>query len=244
MIITLCPTYGRPALLQSMLAMYEAQTLPVERRHLIMLDDSGLLPGPVIEGHGWTLLSNDIKVPTLVQKYQVMTTWAKQRWPEHDSYALMDDDDIYAPWYLFAHEKALEQSGFSHPRRVWSTYLSAAAPSLELSDRRFWASTAFRRDFFEEIGGWQDSPQVQYDQDHMTRMYAVEAPGRPDAIRPPAYIYGWGRSNHCSGLAREEWYTDHAPMTFDRVDRIVPKLDPQATELLEYIEMKLGNCLA
>jgi hypothetical protein len=54
-------------------------------------------------------------------------------------------------------------------------------------------------------------------------------PGRPE---PPSYVYGWGRSNHCSGLMRSpdntEWYGLHEMTELGRVKRIAPRMDAQS----------------
>lgn len=239
MIAAMMPTFGRPILLASAIAQFERQTYPDKR--LIALDDSGLLPSTV--GKDWALVSIAEKTPTLVQKYQRLVEIATTLWPEWDALALMDDDDVYAAWWLESHAAALEHRGWSHPDRVWSLHSppaeSKTQPGQEGGRGRFWASGAVRRDWLESQGGFVDSRDVAYDQHHMGRWYGAEEPGIPEQAmpgRPPAYVYGWGRSNHCSTGTHEGWYDWHRPMCVGPVGAIVPQLDQQAAAVLEFIE--------
>lgn len=212
-IACLMPTYGRRRLVSSAVACFLAQDHPAENRRLLILDDLGDLRG---EGPNWVIVSASNRYPTLTAKYRTMAKVLAVRWPEWEAIALMDDDDIYGPHWLSSHAAALAGRGWSYPARVWSLYGTKPGdrPALEDSGGRFWASAAIRRDLFSTSGGFQEIARVTFDQEHLARWRQWGGtPGRPDAACPPQYVYGWGRSNHVSGLmGRADWYERHLPM--------------------------------
>ena len=237
-ILCLMPTYGRPHLVESAIAMFLAQDHPAADRKLLILDDAGQLPSG--NGNGWTVISTPERFPSLMAKYQAMM--AAEGWPvrfEWDAVALMDDDDIYGPRWLSSHAQALEKSTWSHPRQVWSLHRppakSSTEPGLEPSGGRFWASAAIRADLLQETGGFHEITRATFDQEHLALWRSVGGePGRPDKFAPPQYVYGWGRSNHVSGkMGSADWYERHSLQAkVASIDLVCPRFDAQSQDVL------------
>jgi hypothetical protein len=224
----LMPTYGRPTLVQNAIACFMAQDYPAVRRRLLILDDAGQIAPQ--DGDSWVLCSTPVRMPTLISKYVALEAvdagWA-------DAFVVWDDDDIYLPWHLSAHAIALRNAPWSHPEMVWSLY--TGSPKLEPAGRRFWASAAVRRDLHNRVLGFIPSAQINFDVTHLAawRKYGGE-PGRP---APPSFVYGWGRSNHCSAAKTSapdaHWYTGHQMLESGRVERLVPEMDPETLAIYE-----------
>ena len=218
----LMPTYGRPTLVQNAIACFQAQDYPADRRRLLILDDAGQIASQ--HGEGWSVWSTSARMETLAAKYVELDLldagWA-------DAFVIWDDDDIYLPWHLAAYAAALQNSRWAHPAKVWDLYTGR----LELGPAkgRFWASAAVRTDFLRSLGGFTESARGDFDQINLRawRNHGGEA-GRP---HPPSYVYGWGRSNHCSGLMfghdAANWYSRHGMLETRNIQQIIPRMDPQ-----------------
>jgi hypothetical protein len=123
-IAALMPTYGRPQLVANALACFLAQDYSMEKRRLLILDDAGQIAPQ--SGADWQVWSTAKKLPSLPAKYKFLVDRANE-WGA-DAYCIWDDDDIYLPWHLSSHVRALATAGWSHPKKVWSLYTG----SLEL----------------------------------------------------------------------------------------------------------------
>jgi hypothetical protein len=218
----LMPTYGRPTLVQNAIACFLAQDYPADKRRLLILDDAGQIAPQ--HGAGWFVWSVSLRKETLTAKYSQLDLldagWA-------DAFVIWDDDDIYLPWHLSAHAAALREAQWSHPTKVWSLY--SGRPELGPADGRFWAAAAIRVELLRSLKGFIASGRADFDQAHLRawRQHGGE-PGRPE---PPSYVYGWGRSKHCSGLMispdNTSWYSLHEMTETGQVERIIPRMDAQ-----------------
>jgi len=65
--VCLCPTYGRPRMVQNAVACFLAQDYPVDRRRLLILDDAGQIPAQ--KGDGWEVFSMSERFESLPAKY-------------------------------------------------------------------------------------------------------------------------------------------------------------------------------
>jgi hypothetical protein len=212
-------TYGRPTLVENAIACFMAQDYPAELRRLLIFDDAGQITPQ--DGEVWSLRTTSVRMPTLAMKYVILDAidagWA-------DAFVIWDDDDIYLPWHLTAHAMVLQHSQWSHPNMVWSLD-GGGGPKLACARGRYWASAVVRRDLHNRIGGFIPSARADFDYAHLSawRKYGGE-PGRPE---PPSYVYGLGRSNHCSSITASQddvaWYSRHQISEWRTVERLVPQ---------------------
>lgn len=256
----LMPTYGRPRLVSNAIACFLAQDHPAADRRLLILDDAGQIEPQ--EGDGWRVWSTSERYPTLTAKYTALLALLADWWPAWEAIALQDDDDIYGPQWLSSHARALasplwrhgtsidpatgqtihwddwsEPVAWSYPYQVYSLYgvdtSRGQRPIVEPTAGRFWATAAVRRGLLDRTGGFLQTPLCTFDQQHLA-LWQREGgePGRPDAGGQPQFVYGWGRSYHCSGrMDRADWYDAHPLIDRGPVERLVPAMDAQ-TRLL------------
>jgi hypothetical protein len=251
-IACLTATYGRPALAANVIACFLAQSHPAKNRRLLILDDAAQICG---EGEGWKVWSTAGRYPTLPAKYNALLSLLADWWPEWEAVAIWDDDDVFGPESLSSHAEAMTQRRqdswveagvlcdewrpalWSHPLQVRSLYGTdrprGATPIIEPSGGRFWSASAVRRTLLERMGGFIQTGRCDHDQQHLAAWQRLGgAPGRPDAFAPPQYVYGWGRSNHCSGRGGEaDWYTGHRKMDTALVGQIIPVMDEETRRI-------------
>jgi len=264
--VCLMPTYGRPKMVENTIACFLAQDYPAERRHLLILDDAGQIPPQ--KGDGWEVFSTAERFPSLPAKYAELLRLPRQltrpigsyadtadvqgdivdSWNHRaevplvpDAYAVWDDDDIYLPWHLAAHAEILQEHGWSHPSRVWSTY--TGRPELENAAGRFHGSLAVRRELMKQIGGWPETPRADFDQQMLWRLADAEPAGDPTTVAVPSYVFRWGstRHPHCQGFMRSPdnttWYGDYAGAhKFEPHARLEPALDPDTRNTIAAID--------
>lgn len=238
-LVCLCPTYGRPQeLLENSLACFLHQDYSAADRRLIMLDDLGNVAEQ--QGDGWEVHSTPERFPSLPHKYARLLELAGDDW---DAAIVWDDDDIYLPWHLSAHAAALEDHEWSHPSLVYSLCgAKDGVPVIEPAAGRFHGAMAVRRDALERVGGWLgvmlagEERRADFDQRLLGALSGSEPGGDPLTQVPvPSYVYGWGRSRHCSGqmshAADMSWYSRHAGQAASRIQILKPLFDA-TTELL------------
>jgi len=230
--ICLCPTYGRPRLVESAIAMFQAQTYPKHLRRLLILDDAGQIDEQC--GDAWSLFSTKTRFPCLPAKYESLVSRAGPNW---SAVAIWDDDDIFMPWHLEAHADALRDAQWSHPGQI-ATMRPGGELSHEATGMRFWSSMACRRSAWERsAAGWYGERRADFDQQFLRRLATTGPAGRPDAKRPPSYVYGWGRSQHATtamtGHGDESWYSRVRMTQHERVGRLTPSLDAGSKSAIE-----------
>lgn len=169
-VVCLCPTYGRPSVVANAAACFAAQDYPLANRVLFVFDDAGqiLKTTPANrekhESNGIVVMSSSRRRGSLPEKYDEMIR-AVGGWA--DVFVVWDDDDVYLPWHVRMHVRALTgvngyaeygsvssgQGGdWSQPESVYSTYTGKVA--AEDSRGRFHGSLAMRSEFLKRIGGW------------------------------------------------------------------------------------------
>lgn len=258
-IVCLMPTFGRrPELIAAAIAMFERQTH--DARRLLVLDDLGNVRPQ--SGDRWEIHTTAARYPSLPAKYTRLLDLAGDDW---DALAVWDDDDVYLPWHLAAHAEQLQRFAWSHPATVYG--LHDGVPVKEPAAGRFHGALAIRRDALTAVGNWEtvlrlqglDTRRADFDQ----RMLAALARHRPggdpcrslasrcsscragDAIQCdqcrdgwPAYVYGWGRTRHCSAFMASpentDWYEVHGEVGYrEPIDQLTPALDDAAAEMYE-----------
>ncbi len=117
----------------------------------------------------------------------------------YDYVCVMDDDDGYLPDHLSQHAAILKDHPWSYPKEVFSSW--GGRMQIEQSGGRFWASSAYRTDALEEIGGYlnQDTLRADFDTHFLQRLQ--DRFGGPKQQKYPSYIYNWEATgdNHSSG---------------------------------------------
>lgn len=256
-IACLCPTYGRPVMVQNTIALFLAQTHPAECRKLFILDDGGQyeqIPGKHVQ-----LRSQDERLPSLPAKYAALTDMAES-W-EPDVYALWDDDDIYLPRHLERISAALQmsRSKWAHPSLVLSTYPGHVVP--EQTGGRFWAAAAMRWEAWNKIGGVPNTLAGDFDQQFLGLAHRYYGPAVSPVLQPneATFVFRWA-DTHCAHsqayilspdddgwyarMRRELRYFGNLAPVFDgEFLRIWPQLiqlgaiDPHAKNLLEAVDI-------
>lgn len=168
----------------------------------------------------------------------MMLKAAKNTFPDWDSVAIWDDDDLYLPDHLTNHAKALETFDWSHPSSVWSTYTSK--PEIEVATGRFYAAAAVRRDWLEEFGGWRKTGRADFDQ-----LFLADAGQRPKGdpceFGDPQFVFRWrdtGANHAQSAITKpddEQWYWRQHPTSNLLINGIQPRYDAAAAKTIEAI---------
>lgn len=208
-LLCLCPTYGRPKLVENAVACFLSQDYDLDKRAFAILDDADQINGGVIPGENVHIVSTPSRFPSLSAKYNFLLS-TRSNW--YDAVIVWDDDDVYCPWHLSRYAEALANHRWAHPTEVWSDYTGRLA--LERAQGRFHGSLGIRRDLLEEIGGWIDTPRADFDQQQIQACARLGGePGRPDRDDLPSYVFRWQSTGagHCQGLmtspANEDWYS-------------------------------------
>lgn len=167
---------------------------------LVIVDDRlNALPdqdGLTRTGREVEILPMAMRAPSLMHKYDFGYRWLDCK---YDYVCVMDDDDGYLPDHLSQHAAILQKHPWSYPKSVFSSY--GGRMQTEESGGRFWASSAYRTDALEEIGGYlnQDTLRADFDTYFLHRMQ--EKYGGPMQQKYPTYIYNWEATgdDHSSG---------------------------------------------
>ena len=155
-IACLCCTYKRPKELATVIECFLRQDYPAELRELIVLDDAGQYDDQACER--WKLVSLPIRFRTLGEKRNASAALVS---PDVDAYCVWDDDDIYLPWHRSAAATAL-RSGADYT--ILSLIYKDKRKHLQRQSNQylFHGAWAFRREAFEQVGGY---PFIQSGQD-------------------------------------------------------------------------------
>lgn len=249
-IVALCPTYRRPRLLANAIACFEAQDFPVERRQLLICDDSGEHHHQW--GKDWCLLDDtpDGKpFATLPGKYTYMAEMAIYQFPKVEAFCVWEDDDVMLPWHLAAHAAALSQPGalWSHPSYVW-TDGSGGGPARPLAPEptghaRLHGGLCISREVFERLGGWVPTPRMDFDLQLLARLRGIGGHSDPCRFYPPSYVFRWASTRayhgqaYCTGPDDEHWLEkcraaiEARQGPVQRVGRIEPKMDVESASI-------------
>ena len=227
----LCPTFRRRKLLENAIACFESQDYEITRRELLILDDSGELEPQ--SGAAWELFNLPRRFRSLPEKFNALAGLARG-----EILVVWEDDDVYLPWHLSAHAKALERCGFSQPSRVLSLYSGQLAE--EPTAGRFHASLACTRDAFDRAGGWPMTKRADFDQSLIKRLnQAAGGTADPCELLPPSYVFRWRSTEAYHGQAAmrsvddETWYDRAARHSHDDLQSgpLVPALDEETSRV-------------
>jgi hypothetical protein len=207
-VVALCPSFRRPKLAGNAAACFAAQDYSGPRKLLIWEDGGALLASEseVIE----VVTSN--RFPDLGSKYNALAERAIRE-KKADVLVVWEDDDIYLPWHLSVHVRALQETGrmWSKPSRVLSLYTGRLQE--EPAAGRFHASIALRREAWEEVR-WPTSGRADFDQQFMASLgRRFGPPADPLEIHPvPGYVFrfgstgSWHAQHFMCGPSDTSWY--------------------------------------
>jgi hypothetical protein len=228
----LCPTFRRPGLLANAFACFLAQDYPANRRELIILDDGGGFDSH--SGDNWRLVSAPERYPSLPDKFNALVELA-----EGDILVVWEDDDIYLPWHVSAHEAALVKGGFSKPSRILTNF---EGPFVETDPGgSYHGSIGFTRTAFDEAGGWPRTRWANFDMQFMDALRNATSVVDPCRRCPPSYAFRWGSTGayHGQGLMtsadNETWYeliATLAPQALTPGARLEPRFDSETAALI------------
>tara|TARA_R110002096_G_C14446168_1_gene711159 strand:+ start:207 stop:851 length:645 start_codon:yes stop_codon:yes gene_type:complete len=196
----------------------------------VILDDAGQIAPQ--QGDGWEVISVPRRFRSLPEKFNALAGLARG-----DVLVVWEDDDIYLPWHITAHVKALADGGFSKPSRVLSLYTGELRE--EEAAGRFHASIAFTRESFDTTGGWPLTKRGDFDQTFLRRLAGVMTTVDPCRTHPPSYVFRWGstRSYHGQGVMQGpsdvDWYERVSGVGQIVVtDAITPAFDSETIRVL------------
>lgn len=188
-IACLCPTYGRPRLVQNALALFMAQVYVRGMAKLFVLDD-----GAQFDEQQNELLHLEVstrRYPGMVAKYDRLVELANE-WGA-DAYAVWDDDDLYCPWHLSAANWAIGQ-GFAWSYPQWVMSEGGGKLETEMTGGNLHGSIVIGREILEQVGGWPRTERADFDLQMIAKLFGVDEPGRPDYQFAPSYVFRWANS--------------------------------------------------
>lgn len=198
-IAAICCTYNRAEQLATAVECFLRQDYPAELRELIVLDDAGQYQNQ--QGDGWRLVSISTRFRTLGEKRNASAALVS---PDVDAYCVWDDDDVYLPWHMSAAAKALEDADYTIPTVIYAD--KRGRLERKSNQYLFHGAWAFRREAFEQVGGY---PFIQSGQDQgLLRRFKAAKLRRADPIQfdpRPSYVYRWftAHSQHISAMGRD-----------------------------------------
>ncbi len=157
-ITAVCCTHNRPQFLPYALWMFQQQTYP--NKELLIFDDAVQYDDQ--QGENWRLVSHKKRFRSLGHKRNVAIGLSAL---DTDAVAVWDDDDLYYPWALSVHARALDRAVWSRPSLVWDTSLEWRVPTILAEtvarDQANWiqayhGSWAYKKKEFLELGGYDE----------------------------------------------------------------------------------------
>jgi hypothetical protein len=156
--------------------------------------------------------------------------------------SVWDDDDIYLEHFMSDHAETLKDHPWSYPSHVFSAY--GGTFQKEPTQGRFWASSAYRLDALDAIGGYGENHLPWFDQDFLARMRKQHG----EEIHGPSrcgYVYNWSHSgdNHTSfymGDANGSWFTNTPPSPIP-TSPLVPRHNPKHLEVMAMYRVFTGG---
>lgn len=148
--------------------------------------------------------------------------------------SVWDDDDGYLPHFLSGHAEVLAEHPWSYPENVYSTY--GGKFQIECACGRFWASSAYRMDALEAIGGFGTCTEQFFDQQFLARLRAHFG-DTVHGTTSPSYVYNWELSGdaHTSYYMDgngDSWYRNTQPTPIP-TGPLVPRYNDRYLRLLE-----------
>ncbi len=196
----ICPTYGRPELLEEAIQSFLLQDYP-GRKELIVLNDLDR-QHLTCEHPEVSVVNLPRRIRTLGEKHNAAVALAS-----HDLLFVWDDDDIYLPHRLtFSIDRFDPRKGFFKPGRAWFWNDGRiSGPETNL----FAAGSCWSRELFERVRSY--APMGLGHDAEMEARFEEAVPGStsPFDIRPEEiyYLYRWGGTHayHVSGFGDDQY---------------------------------------
>lgn len=222
----LCPTYRRPKCLANALACYLAQDYPAERRELLIIDDAGQYDSQT--GPGWRLISTLPRFFSLPAKFNFAAAAAD---PRTEAFIVWEDDDVFLPWHLTAHARALAVVDFSRPGRMLST-CGQNRQGTYVEPFCSHGGWGFRRSLFERIGGYPLSRELAFDQQMGQALAEAGTVGDPCYLAAPSYVFRWGNPYY-HGQAFGDFFYDECGRRGDPIwiGTLTPTMDDETERI-------------
>lgn len=238
-VICICPTYGRPTLLENSIACFLAQEYPIRDRHLLILDDAGQYRTQ--HGHGWTVISIDKRFATMPLKYkQILELCALER-DSWDAVCMWDDDDIYLPDHIETHVRGLSLSNhfqWSYPAHIYSLD-SPGKIDLQETRGNHWASICVRAELFKKMDmeSWYNYQQNDFDHKFMAMCQEVGGdPVRVSLKENPTFMFRWQSTNapHLQHYIRpgNSAYAEFPMHEARKVTAVLPRFDAETVKMM------------
>jgi hypothetical protein len=195
----ICPTYGRPELLEEAIQSFLLQDYPGPKELIVLNDfDRQVL---MFDHPEVTIINLPRRFRTLGEKHNAAVALAS-----HDLIFVWDDDDIYLPHRLtFSVERFDVRKGFFKPGRAWlwnDRRLSGPEANL------FAAGSCWSRELFERVRNYAPMG-LGHDMEIEARFEEV-APGSTRSYDISSediyYVYRWGGTGtyHGSGFGQDQ----------------------------------------
>jgi hypothetical protein len=195
----ICPTYGRPKLLEEAIQSFLLQDYPGPKELIVLNDfDRQFL---MFDHPEVTIINLPRRFRTLGEKHNAAVALAL-----HDLIFVWDDDDIYLPHRLtFSVERFDMRKGFFKPGRAWLWHdgrLSGPEASV------FAAGSCWSRELFERVRSY--APMGFGHDAEMEARFEEVAPGSTRSYdigsKDIYYVYRWGGTGtyHGSGFGHDQ----------------------------------------
>jgi hypothetical protein len=196
MLVCLCCTYRRAALIPNVLAMWAAQR-GLAPRHLLILDDAPNFRDG-LKGDNWSLVALPRRIPEVGAKFDYGVRYAIERLGA-SHIAIFDDDDVYLPLYVECHVRLLAADGveFSLPRRVFSNSpVGRGNYHMVPSHGGYHPAWAFSAELYQRSGGYPLDMSSGMDIEFRDRLFAAKPRMGDPWGQSPQFIYRWMTASH------------------------------------------------
>lgn len=237
-IAAVCPTYRREQrILENTLGLWVHQTLPKEKRILIIVEDDGQLQAYFDYKNRYLILSLKNRFLRMGRKYNFLIELANSVF-EAEWICIWEDDDIYFPDHLERFYNLFE-SGVRHIRPK-CIYVDKPDGGIRLEKRIIHANLGFTYELWKKADGYVENSDNAFDFVFMDRLVKKCQPWEKECNNP-SYLFRWFTSGSYHGEVLdhpERWYST-APKILMRQKYNLP-LKPQLDEYTQKLFIKLG----
>lgn len=226
MFIAICPTYRRPHLIGNIIEMWHRQVCDVDR-HLLILDDApNFAEG--LHGDNWTLLTRQTRYTHLGDKFGALVDIAIRDFSAR-YIALFEDDDVYFPFYIRDHLRALQSGAdVSIPSHIYSNHKCDKGEyflhETKCSNHGAWA---FSADIYCRSAGYPRGVTKAFDYTLLDNFKKANAVISNCCGERPQYLYRWWTASKNGSAFPDDMMTsqDTNPVPDSLVSSVTPNFD-------------------